>query len=481
MMRREHDIIGSYEVPDNSLYGIHSLRARDNFPGQMPFNLTWYKAMGVVKEACYLTYRRFKNEAEAKFGTGTLPVSFFSDEVIKSLIESAAEVADGKHFDQFIVPAMQGGAGTSINMAVNEIVTNVALLKLGHRPGDYQMIDPFEQANVFQSTNDVVPSALKVASMWLLHDLESAINALRLQVERVENNTRNLLRSGYTQMQEAVPTSYDKLFSTYNNALSRDWWRVSKCMERIKEVNLGGGAIGTGLSIPRFFIMNVAGELQRLTNLPLTRSENLSDATANHDDLVEVHAILKAHAVNLEKMVGDLRLLGADLFKNRELQLPRKQAGSSIMPGKVNPVVPEFVISTSHKVYANDLLISNLCGQGCLELNAYLPMIGHALLESIQLLINANTALLNGVFKELSIVQSGEAEAAIYANPSVTTCLSPYIGYHQASELALEMKSRKCSVFEANNHLQLVEPALLERLLDKQNLLKLGYSLREIQ
>jgi aspartate ammonia-lyase len=480
-MRRENDIIGSYEVPADALYGIHSLRARDNFPGQMPFNPLWYNAMGTVKEACYLTYRKFKKEATAKFGTGTLPVSFFSDEVIEALIESATEVADGKYFDQFIVPAMQGGAGTSINMAVNEIVTNVALLKMGHRPGDYQVIDPFEQANVFQSTNDVVPSALKVASMWMLHDLENAINALRLQVERVENNTRNLLRTGYTQMQEAVPTSYDKLFSTYNNALSRDWWRVSKCMERIKEVNLGGGAIGTGLSIPRFFIMNVASELQRLTNLPLTRSENLSDATANHDDLVEVHAILKAHAVNLEKMVGDLRLLGADLFKNRELQLPRKQAGSSIMPGKVNPVIPEFVISTAHKVYANDLLISNLCGQGCLELNAYLPMIGHALLESIQLLINANEALLKGVFNELTIVPSCEAETAIYVNPSITTCLSPYIGYHKASELALEMKSRKCSVFEANSHLKLVEPALMERLLDKQNLLKLGYSLHEIQ
>ena len=185
-------------------------------------------------------------------------------------------------------------------------------------------------------------------------------------------------------MQEAVPSSFGILFSTYNEALSRDWWRVSKCSERIKQVNLGGGAIGTGLSLPRFFIMEVVPELRKLTGLPLAHSENLSDATSNLDRWVEIHATLKAHAVNLEKMSSDFRLLSSDLAGDKIISIPDRQVGSSIMPGKINPVIPEFVISAAHKIYSNDVLISSLCGQGTLELNAYLPVIGCAVIESYQ-------------------------------------------------------------------------------------------------
>jgi len=220
-----------------------------------------------------------------------------------------------------------------------------------------------------------------------------SINLLRKEVETVESKTRNTIRRGYTQMQEAVPTSYDKLFSSFNNALSRDWWRVSKCFERIKEVNLGGGAVGTGLSIPRFFILQAVPALQKLTGLPVTRGENLPDTTSNLDSIVEVHAILNAHAVNLEKISSDIRLLASDLFKHRSIKLPEKQVGSSIMPGKINPVIPEFVISAAHKVYVNNQLITQLAGQGTLELNAYIPVIGHAMLESLKLLIAANKTL----------------------------------------------------------------------------------------
>ena len=262
------------------------------------------------------------------------------------------------YYEHFIVPAIQGGAGTSINMNVNEIISNVALIKSGAKAGEYSQIDPFEHANIYQSTNDVVPTALKVAGIQLLEKLEQAINSSRFEIEKVESAHKNILRQGYTQMQAAVPSTYDKLFSTYNNALSRDWWRVSKCFERIKEVNLGGGAIGTGLSIPRYFIMHVVTELQHLTGLPITRSENMSDTTANLDSFVEVHAILKAHAVNLEKMTNDLRLLSSDLFAHPEIKIPQRQVGSSIMPGKINPVIPEYIISIAHKVYANDLMIS---------------------------------------------------------------------------------------------------------------------------
>ncbi|WP_461631956.1 lyase family protein [Labilibaculum euxinus] len=477
-MRTESDFIGQREIPKDALWGIHSLRAKENFPDQTTFHKEWFMAIGIVKQACYQTYSSFLKAIQDKFPNEEFPFQLIESNLIEELEKVSIEINAGKHFEHFIIPAIQGGAGTSINMNVNEIISNRALQNIGKPAGSYHDIDPFEHANVFQSTNDVIPTSLKVAGIRLLQELEESINTLRMEVEKTESKYRNVLRQAYTQMQAAVPSSYDKLFSTYNNALSRDWWRVSKCFERIKEVNLGGGAIGTGLSIPRFFIMEVVPNLQKLTGLPITRSENLSDATANQDSFVEVHATLKAHAVNLEKMVSDLRLLGSDLFVNREVYLPQKQVGSSIMPGKINPVIPEFVISVAHKVYANDLMISNLSGQGCLELNAYLPSIGHALLDSIKLLIAANNSLVRNLFRELEI-KTNPLEESILKNPSVATALSPYIGYHQASKLAKEMKTNQISIREANAKLNLVTAELLNKLIQPEELLKMGFRIGE--
>ena len=312
------------------------------------------------------------------------------------------------------------------------------------------IIDPTEHANIYQSTNDVIPTALTVAVMKLLQSLEEQINTVRQKVEELERENRENLRPGYTQMQEAVPSSFGILFSTYNEALSRDWWRVSKCSERIKQVNLGGGATGTGLSVPRYFIMEVVPELRKITGLPFAHSENLSDATSNLDKWVEIHATLKAHAVNLEKMSSDLRLLASDIAGEKTIYLPDRQVGSSIMPGKINPVIPEFVISAAHKVYSNDVLISSLCGQGVLELNAYIPVIGYAVIESINLLISCNLTLLNNLFTGLTINEASGYKALINS-PSVTTALIPHIGYHKAAEIALIMKEKEIDIFEANN------------------------------
>jgi aspartate ammonia-lyase len=269
------------------------------------------------------------------------------------------------------------------------------------------------------------------------------------------------------------------LFSTYSEALSRDWWRVSKCFERIKLVNLGGGAIGTGLSIPRFFIMEVINRLQALTGLPVTRSENMADATNNLDAFVEVHAILKAHAVNLEKIVSDLRLLASDLMNRKEISLPQKQVGSSIMPGKINPVIPEFVVSVAHKIYANDVLITSLCSAGCLELNAYLPVIGCTMIESLKLLIAADHTLKDNLFEGLAI-DSKTSEEKLFSSPSVTTALIPFIGYNKASILAKEMKKTGLTIFQVNARLKLLDEEKMKTLLSPDNLLKLGYTLTEL-
>lgn len=478
-MRTEKDFIGERQISDEAFYGIHSVRAKENFPDNTPFHIEWYKAIGTVKKACFITYKDFVAGVLKKYPAGKTLLNLIDEKIVEAMILAASEVESGHYFDHFIVPAVSGGAGTSINMNVNEIIANVSLLKTGHTPGEYNLIDPVEQANVYQSTNDVIPTALKVAVMRLLTELETSINELRADIEILEQQNRNSLRTGYTQMQEAVPSSFGRLLSTYNDALSRDWWRVSKCFERIKVVNLGGSAIGSGITVPRFFILQVVQTLQQLTGLPITRSENMHDATSNLDSFVEVHAILKAHAVNLEKMVSDIRLLSSDLFRNKEMTIPKKQAGSSIMPAKVNPVIPEFVISVAHKVYANDNIISGLCGQGCLELNPYLPLIGHSFLESIKLLIAADKTLKQNLFNGL-VINSESAYQNLIKSPSVVTALLPYIGYNKATLLANEMKTNNIDLFEANKKGNYINVEKLTEILKPENLLKEGFSLNDL-
>ena len=477
--RTEKDFLGEKQIPVGRLYGIQSVRARENFPDHTPFNLHWYKAMGQVKLACYQTYEAFARTVKEKNLENRLPSSLLHEDVIHALQKAAEEVSEGNHFEDFIVPAISGGAGTSINMNINEIIANRALQILGKAPGEYAIVDPIEHANVYQSTNDVVPTALKVAVMHLLNKLEDSINLLRRETERLENEGRKVLRIGRTQMQDAVPSSYGMLFAAYNEALSRDWWRVSKAFERIKVVNLGGSAIGTGIGVPRYYLMEVVRHLQTLTGLPVNRSENLPDATSNLDSLTEVHAILKAHAVNLEKIASDLRLLASDIAKPAEVILPKKQIGSTIMPGKVNPVIAEFVISSAHQVYANDQVITTLSAQGCLELNAYLPIIGHRMLESLELMIAADNTLRDNLFNGLQL----DAEAAarrLWHSPSIATALNPYIGYHKAAELARYMQQNHTDIFTANEKLGLMKQEKLHEILQPERLLQLGFSIYEL-
>jgi aspartate ammonia-lyase len=255
---------------------------------------------------------------------------------------------------------------------------------------------------------------------------------------------------------------------------------VSKCLERIKVVNLGGSAIGTSITVPKYFVAEVVPRLQQLSGLPVTRGENLSDATSNLDPLVEVHAIIKAHAVTMEKIAGDLRLLASDINSIHSLRIPKKQTGSSIMPGKVNPVIPEYVISSAHRVYSNDQLITGLSAQGCLELNAYLPVIGHALLESLKLLINADRSAANHLMGGLEI-DTGISEDAVLGSPSVATALLPFIGYKNAAAIAELMRTEKLNITEANERLGFLDSDRLKEILKPENLVQGGYRLKDIE
>ena len=480
VMRLEKDFLGEKELDESALYGIHSLRAMENFPAEGRFHYEWYRAMAVTKQACYNSAASFYSEAAKQHDLARMNIRVVPAGKLDALSAAAEECAAGKHFEHFIVPAVSGGAGTSINMNINEIIANRALQILGRHPGDYDFIDPIEDANIFQSTNDVVPTALRVAAMHLLREMENSINGLRKRIEELEQKHRNTLRVAYTQMQEAVPSTFGRLFSGYSDALSRDWWRVSKCLERIKVVNLGGSAVGTSITVPKFYVADVVPGLRQLTGLPLTRGENLSDATSNLDPLVEVHGIIKSHAVTLEKMAGDLRMLASDLHGSRSLSIPARQAGSSIMPGKVNPVIAEFVISCSHRVYSNDQLVSSLAAQGCLDLNAYLPVIGHALLESLKTLIAADRTMEENMLAGIEI-ETGDAEGHVLASPAIATALLPYIGYKKAATMARLMKEEQLTIFGANEKLKYLDPQKLSEILKPENLVQEGYRLKDIE
>ena len=479
-MRTEKDYLGELQIPQNAFYGIHSLRAKNNFPFTQPFNINWYKAMGQTKLACYLTYKDFKHEVKQYFGQNKIPLKLIEDQIIELMIETAEEISQGKYYEHFIVPALQGGAGTSINMNINEIIANVCLQKKELPLGTYSIIDPIEHANIYQSTNDVVPTALKVAIMLQLVKLEDAINQLRFQTEELERKYRNTLRIGYTQMQEAVPSSYGKLFSSYNEALGRDWWRISKCFERIKIVNLGGSAIGTSLTVPRYFVMEIVQKLRQITQLPITRSENLIDATNNLDSIVEVHGILNANAVNLEKIASDIRLLASDIAGKKEIKIPQKQVGSSIMPSKINPVITEFVVCASHKVYTNNILVNQLSALGVLELNAYIPLIGHSILESIEMLTAANQTLKENLFEGLEIFENIALENLL-KSPAISTALIPVIGYNKASEIAKTMRTQNIDIYKANEILNFTSNQIINEILKPDNLLKNGFSLKDFK
>ena len=477
-VRKECDLIGCVDIPKSALYGIHAFRATKNFPNNQNFSKDWYKALGYVKKACYLTYKSYISALKRKgYSLEKLGIRVIDSHVLQAIIDAANEIIEGEWYSHFIVPAMQGGAGTSINMNVNEIIANRALEMLGYEHGRYDIVHPIDHANIYQSTNDVVPTALKIAIMYKLQTLEKEINNLRKETEKKEQEFGDIPRIAYTQLQYAVPTTYGRLFANYSDALSRDWWRVSKAWERIKQVNLGGSAIGTSLTVPSFFVMEVVSCLRDLTGLPVARSENMQDNTSNYDSIAEVHAILKVNAVTLKKIADDLRLISADV-SNKEINIPAVQTGSSIMPSKVNPVISEYVISVSEKVFSNDVLVTSLSSMSNLDLNAYLPLIGHTVLESIDLLISACNTLCKNMINGVKV----EKEKAIknyFSNPALATVLVPFIGYEKAGKVAKEMKDHNIDIFEANKKLGVVSEKKLKEVVSPSFVLKTGFSVKD--
>lgn len=463
--RTEKDLLGEREVPLDALYGIHTLRGLENFPlSNRPVNSALIHAYGAVKLAC----------ARTNHGLG------WWDNAKAAAIEAACtEMMEGKLDTHIVVDALQGGAGTSTNMNVNEVLANRALELLGKSPGDYDRVSPLEDINLHQSTNDTYPTALKVAAINRLRVLEREVVALLEEFQNKEKAFAHVVKVGRTQLQDAVLITLGREMSAYAEAFGRDRWRIYKCEERLRVVNLGGTAVGTGLAAPRQFIFQVSEHLRSITGLGLARAENLIEATQNTDVFVEVSGILKACASNLLKISGDLRLLssGPDAGIG-ELRLPPRQAGSSIMPGKVNPVIPEAVSQAAMVVMAHDQSITFAASLGNLELNAFLPLIADSFLGSLDLLANACSILRRFCVAGLEADEVRCRRNVDGATASLTALID-VIGYQAAQEIAAEATASGTGIRAIVLERGLLTAEDFDELVSAENVTRLGSPLRK--
>lgn len=420
--RTETDLLGSLDVPADVLWGIHTLRALQNFPlAGRPVHRGLVHAYGAVKLAAARANHELGWWDDAKFAA----------------IEAACqEMIQGRLDAWIVVDALQGGAGTSTNMNVNEVLANRALQLTGRRLGDYATINPHDDINLHQSTNDTYPTALRVAAIVGLRELQAKVVALLEAFQQKEREFAGVVKIGRTELQDAVLTTLGREMGAYAEALARDRWRIYKCEERLRVVNLGGTAIGTALGAPRQYVFRVVEHLRSITGLGLARAENLMEATQNADALVEVSGILRALASSLLKIAGDLRLLSSGPHAGLgEIRLPPRQAGSSIMPGKVNPVIPEAVSQAAIAVAGNDQMIFQAVSAGNLELSQFLPLVADCLLGSLDLLARACD-----VFARLCVAgieaDVEQCRRHVHNSTATLTALIERIGYDAAEHLA---------------------------------------------
>ncbi len=419
--RVERDQIGEMTIATGDLRGIHTHRALANFQiSGRRVSARLIHAYALVKKACALANER----------TGWLDA-----DVADAIASAADEIASGLHDSLFTLDALQGGAGTSTNMALNEVIANRAneLLAVANGSG----VSPLAHVNLHQSTNDTYPTALKITLIKLVREAAQAAAALQGSFQRKEKEFAPVVTAGRTETREAVPMTLGSIFSGFAEAVGRDRWRTFKCEERLRVVNLGGTAVGTGLAAPRKYIFLVCDVLRELSGLPLARAENAVDQTANVDSIVETAGILSAAASNLVKIARDLRFLS----HTGELSLPAVQAGSSIMPGKVNPVILEAVIQAGMRMRASLSIVAEAASHGTLQINEYLPLIADSSIEALELYVNAAHTLASHV--DGIRANEGACAALIDSNPMTVTAFLPLVGYERAGELVREWESER--------------------------------------
>lgn len=423
-MRLESDSIGEMEVPGEAYYGVQALRANENFPiTGNSLNPDFIKNMARIKRAAAITNMR----------AGRLKPE------IANAIESACnEVVCGMFATEFIVDGIQGGAGTSANMNMNEVIANRAIEMLCGKKGDYSIVHPNDHVNMAQSTNDVIPTAGKLTVLDLLKKLEKSLKKLDSALYKKADEFDGVIKIGRTQLEDAVPMRLGQSFHAYATMIERDIDRIAKAKKEMYTVNMGATAIGTGINTSEYYFDHIVPTLAKVSGYPLVQADDLFDATENLDGFVRVSSCLKACAVNLSKMCNDLRILASGPKAGfGEITLPAMQNGSSIMPGKVNPVIPEVVSQVAFHIIGHDVTITMAAEAGQMELNAFEPVVFYNLFDSITTLTHAVDTLTDNCI--IGITANEErCQKLLDASVGITTALCPYIGYKKAASLAKE-------------------------------------------
>ena len=448
--RTEKDSIGKLEVPSSAYYGINSLRSQINFPDSEEKISPWFiKAYLQVKLAAVTT----------NAGLGLLPneKSNLITRAIEDLIDETDRAIEGKSlsvYEKVIVDPYQGGAGTSLNLNINEVIANKALEIAGRKFGDYDYIHPIDDVNLSQSTNDTYITALKIASINLLRKMTESFAWLQRRLQEKEKEFGGIIKLGRTQLQDAVPVSLGQEFGAYAQAIARDRWRLYNAEERLRSVNLGGTAVGNSISAESKYVLSVNNELKRITGLPIAKAEDLIDTTQNLDVFVEVHGLVKAGACSVIKICNDLRLLSSGPQGGiGEIILQPMQAGSSIMPGKVNPVIPESAIQICELVKGHDIVISNVASAGNLELNAFSPLLAHLFLKSMKLFSDSLTVLAEKCIVGIKANEK-RCQENLVRSSAIAALLINEFGYDKIAELVKEATEKNeafTEVIKKNN------------------------------
>lgn len=450
--RLESDSIGSMQVPADAYYGVQSLRAKENF------NIT---GQSIRPEMIASLAKIKKAAAITNYRAGFLP-----KHKMEAILKACDEVAAGLFDSQFITDPVQGGAGTSTNMNINEVVANRAIEILNGKKGEYQIINPNDDVNMAQSTNDVYPTAGKLTAYQLLQGLTAQLELLAHVLAIKAEEFDGVVRMGRTQLQDAVPIRLGQSFQVYSRMVTRDIERIHETESRLTTVNMGGSAIGTSVNVSPEYLAHIAENLTEVFGFGIRLADDLIDATQNLDGLVQVSGALKTCAVDLSKMCNDLRLLSSGPKAGiAEIKLPARQNGSSIMPGKVNPVIPEVVSQVAFLVMGNDLTITMAAEGGQLELNAFEPVLFYTMFQSITAMTMAVGTL------TVNCVAGIRAEKArcsdlLHQSVGVVTSLCPVIGYKKAAEIAKESLKTGVPVKKLILEKKLMDPWKLEQLLD---------------
>ncbi|WP_284336349.1 aspartate ammonia-lyase [Comamonas sp. NoAH] len=423
-MRQESDFLGPKDIPDTAYWGVHSARAVENFPitgqavAQMPALI---RGFAYVKKAA----------AAANLAMGTI-----NAQQATAISKACDLLIAGQHHDQFVVDVIQGGAGTSTNMNANEVIANLALETLGLPKGSYDVIHPNDHVNASQSTNDAYPTSVKLATYFEIQDLLAALAALRGAFQAKAEEFKDVLKIGRTQLQDAVPMTLGQEFNAFVSMIADDEKRLRESASLMCEINMGGTAIGTGINAPVGYVDVVVPKLAEFSNVPVVKAKDLIAATGDTGAFADISGILKRIAVKLSKISNDLRLLSSGPQAGvGDIKLPARQAGSSIMPGKVNPVIPEVMNQVCFEVIGNDAAITMAVEAGQLQLNAFEPLMAWALHKSLKHLAHACKTL------QVNCVEGIEANTAlldtrIHESVTLVTALNPLIGYEKAAKIA---------------------------------------------